>query len=194
MPIGTEVDRIYVSLGADLSGLQSGLRQAARDLETAFNGPVGNATNVLDAAVQSTFSNLSQSLTGAAETGKISFTAMVDSILGDLQRLAVNRFIKQPLGNIVSGLVDGLFSFGGGRAGGGAVSPRQSYLVGERGPELFVPNVSGRIQTTATAAPAAPIVVNFNFPPGADAASFQRAEGQISAMIARAASRGQRNF
>ncbi len=35
--------------------------------------------------------------------------------------------------------------FGGGRAMGGPVSSGTSYVVGERGPELFVPNTSGTI-------------------------------------------------
>ena len=35
--------------------------------------------------------------------------------------------------------------FGGGRANGGPVSGGTSYLVGERGPELFTPSSSGRI-------------------------------------------------
>lgn len=35
--------------------------------------------------------------------------------------------------------------FGGGRAMGGPVSGGTSYLVGERGPELFTPGASGRI-------------------------------------------------
>jgi len=53
------------------------------------------------------------------------------------------------------GVVGGLF--GGGRASGGDVSNERSYLVGERGPELFVPRTSGRIlntdQTRALASP-----------------------------------------
>ena len=35
--------------------------------------------------------------------------------------------------------------FGGGQADGGSVSARTTYLVGERGPELFTPNKSGTI-------------------------------------------------
>jgi hypothetical protein len=35
--------------------------------------------------------------------------------------------------------------FGGGRANGGPVNGGTSYIVGERGPELFVPNTSGKI-------------------------------------------------
>jgi TP901 family phage tail tape measure protein len=37
------------------------------------------------------------------------------------------------------------WSFGGGRANGGPVSSGQTYMVGERGPELFVPGRSGTI-------------------------------------------------
>jgi len=48
-------------------------------------------------------------------------------------------------GGILGGALDfvgGLF----GRATGGAVFPNQAYMVGERGPELFVPSSAGRIQ------------------------------------------------
>ena len=34
-----------------------------------------------------------------------------------------------------------------GRATGGPVSPGRPYMVGERGPELFVPTSSGRVET-----------------------------------------------
>ena len=43
------------------------------------------------------------------------------------------------------GLLGGLFNFGGKRAAGGPVSAGSSYLVGERGPELFTPSRSGNI-------------------------------------------------
>jgi hypothetical protein len=43
------------------------------------------------------------------------------------------------------GAVGGVLGFGGGRANGGPVSSNTAYLVGERGPELFVPGKSGTI-------------------------------------------------
>jgi hypothetical protein len=39
----------------------------------------------------------------------------------------------------------GSTSFWGGKANGGDVSDSNSYMVGERGPELFVPKTSGTI-------------------------------------------------
>ena len=43
------------------------------------------------------------------------------------------------------GAVGGALGFGGGRADGGPVSSGTAYVVGERGPELFVPGRSGTI-------------------------------------------------
>jgi hypothetical protein len=45
----------------------------------------------------------------------------------------------------VAGAVGGFLGFGGNRAMGGSVSANTAYVVGERGPELFVPQGSGTI-------------------------------------------------
>lgn len=48
--------------------------------------------------------------------------------------------------NQVGGLIGALFSgFGGARADGGPVQSGSTYMVGERGPELFTPRTSGMI-------------------------------------------------
>tara|TARA_R110000850_G_scaffold112686_6_gene226915 strand:- start:5005 stop:6792 length:1788 start_codon:yes stop_codon:yes gene_type:complete len=44
----------------------------------------------------------------------------------------------------------GKIGFGGARAGGGPVGKNNSYLVGERGPELFVPNSAGTVVSNET--------------------------------------------
>lgn len=45
----------------------------------------------------------------------------------------------------IGGAIGGALGFGGGRAMGGPVSSGTAYVVGERGPELFVPGKSGSI-------------------------------------------------
>jgi hypothetical protein len=47
------------------------------------------------------------------------------------------------LGSKIGGAIGGMF--GGGRAAGGPVSAGTTYLVGEKGPELFTPSRSGNI-------------------------------------------------
>jgi hypothetical protein len=50
----------------------------------------------------------------------------------------------QRVGGVI-GSVGGFLGFGGNRAMGGSVSANTAYVVGERGPELFVPQGSGSI-------------------------------------------------
>jgi hypothetical protein len=68
------------------------------------------------------------------------------NFIGDAYRAIVQfvNFIKN--NSLVSGIgnvIDGIF--GGAKATGGPVSAGRSYLVGERGPELFMPSGSGNI-------------------------------------------------
>jgi hypothetical protein len=65
-------------------------------------------------------------------------TTVVDGIKG-LISLVKNNPLVQGIGNLIGNV------FGGGKASGGFVSPSQTYLVGERGPELFVPSGTGSI-------------------------------------------------
>jgi phage-related minor tail protein len=58
--------------------------------------------------------------------------------------VAFVNFVKNnPLVSGIGGVISNVF--GGARATGGPVSSGKSYLVGERGPELFVPSGSGNI-------------------------------------------------
>lgn len=60
--------------------------------------------------------------------------------------MAIQKSITEPLFAAISTSIPGL---GGGttpgRAMGGPVTGRKPYIVGERGPELFVPNGSGKV-------------------------------------------------
>jgi phage-related protein len=82
--------------------------------------------------------------------GAISFVIDLFANLVDVVNKAFNaikaivNFIKNnPVTQAIGGAIDNVF--GGGRANGGPVSSGTSYVVGERGPELFVPNTSGTI-------------------------------------------------
>ena len=69
----------------------------------------------------------------------------------------VNQYINSGLTNLFSGplgadgkrsggLVSKLLNvFGGGKAAGGPVSVNTPYMVGEKGPEMFVPRQNGTI-------------------------------------------------
>lgn len=71
----------------------------------------------------------------------------VDAALRDLSRLIARMLIVRTLTSIFPG-VGSLLSSGtslAARAHGGPVQRNRPYLVGERGPELVVPNMSGQV-------------------------------------------------
>jgi|GEM_PF-1576648 len=86
----------------------------------------------------------------------------------------------------------------GGLARGGRVAPGRAFLVGEAGPELFVPSTAGEIVPNArlAAAPAVSVVQNFDLR-GADLAAVAalrresaRIKRELVAEIAASARRG----
>jgi len=74
------------------------------------------------------------------------FRDVLKGIAKDLLRLVIRNQITGPLAQAIGG-----FDFGSlfaARANGGPVFAGDGYLVGERGPELFVPNTAGRVLPT----------------------------------------------
>ena len=189
MVAGSEVDRLHISLGVDLTQMRTGLSQAARDLQQSVNGPLKQEAGSLNNIFGDVFARIGSEIDTVARSGKLSFKNMVSSIVADLARLSFQKFFSSPLTGLLNSIV-------GGRAGGGPVLSSQPFLVGERGPELFVPPSAGRIVANQDlgAAGRGSVVVNFNFPQGTDAESFRNSQSQISAMLTRALSKGQRNL
>ena len=72
-----------------------------------------------------------------------SLREIVNAMLQDIIRIGIRKSITEPLGNAVSGFFSSIF--GGPKALGGPVYAGTGYLVGERGPELFMPAQSGVI-------------------------------------------------
>ncbi len=74
-------------------------------------------------------------------------------LINDLARMALMRGFQALLGISTGGAGFGLAAlFGGFRADGGPVSAGRSYVVGERGPELFTPSASGYITSNESMA------------------------------------------
>lgn len=107
----------------------------------------------------------------------------------DIIRIAARRLVTEPLGNFISAGATNLFSsfgFGGARAMGGPVAAGVPYIVGERGPEMFVspkpgaiiPNVAGN-------------TININVT-GSGQAGSSASDGQLAARIGSAVSRALR--
>jgi hypothetical protein len=146
-----EIERLVVSVRADTQGFARDVGIMRAELDGPFAAGLERAGRLLEG-----------SLVRALQTGKFGFE--------DLRRIALSVLSEIASAAIRTGL-DSIFSSGGGQGGGGGlltsltsifssflgapgratggpVSPGRAYRVGERGPELFVPTSSGRIDAT----------------------------------------------
>lgn len=188
------VEHLAVRLSLDAGALTQQLAAVAPALQGGVVEPARNASSLLGSLFEDAFGSLVDNLTAALRTGKFSFKDFVTSVWSDLSQLGLRRFVLNPLDQILGGLTGGLTGgLAGRRAGGGPVAPFGPYLVGERGPELFRPAMSGAIEPARGPGAARP-VVHFHFPPGTDVAAFRRSESQIAAMLHRLTARGARNL
>ena len=125
----------------------------------SYTDSATNAAKMGEQAFVSVTQNLEQALDQFVQTGKLSFSDLARSIISDLIKIqlkaqATSLFKSSGIGGFFSGLFGGggggspafgSTAFWGGKAEGGDVSSMNSYMVGERGPELFVPKTSGTV-------------------------------------------------
>lgn len=127
-------------------------------LESFFVFGDGVAT-IFGDTVATAFDNLISSGENAKLMIGRAFGDMVSNMLGQLTALISKMLIAVALSSLIGGIFGGganvakvinqIRSAAGlaptGKAIGGPVNMGQAYLVGERGPELFTPNASGKI-------------------------------------------------
>lgn len=75
-------------------------------------------------------------------SGFSNLVGLINGVVSAIRSL-VDLVRNNPLVKGIGGLIDSVF--GGGRASGGPVTAGTTYLVGEKGPELFKPSTSGSI-------------------------------------------------
>lgn len=157
------MDSVIKSNQATQEFAKNGLPQLTRALEDA-----SDMTMQFDAMAVNAFNNFSNTLADALLTGKFNFRDFARSVLSDLARiiarqlvlLAIQKaagFFGGPIGSFVASLAF--------REDGGPVKAGKPYVVGEAGPELFVPSGSGMIlpnDAEFSARPGGDVTVNFN--------------------------------
>jgi phage-related minor tail protein len=163
------------------------LDDTGKALADFASGPVASAADSIGQTMDRTFTAMENAIARFVVSGKASIDAFVTSVVSSLDRLAVKNYVLAPLEGIASGVMQSILPVGGARAEGGPVDAGKSYLVGENGPETFVPSQSGTIVPNGRPA----ITLNVA---ARDAASFLKSETQLAAMLSRALARGQRNL
>lgn len=120
------------------------LAQVGQTFTEAGQFAIEAARNIQDTLGQGLYDILDGNF---QDIGK-SFGNMIKRMVAEAMAADLGRFLLGDFGKTgsVGGILGGIFGlFGGARAGGGPVWPGSAFLVGEKGPELFVPSGSGYI-------------------------------------------------
>jgi len=175
----------YAELTAQISQLNIAL-----ETYKEYGGPIGSVQDSILAktkeqtAVSSQLNKLLEEQGRfAKEAGDVTAKAFEDAVIAggnlrdmirglaqDLLRLIMRQQITEPLARALGASSFFASIFGGPRANGGPVGAGKAYMVGERGPELFVPNSSGSImpndQLSAEGGNGTNVTINYHISSG----------------------------
>ena len=149
------------TIDTELSKLQAILEKVGTEIQTGFLGTLKNATTALsDGIAESLMEGKS-----ALESFQNFFKTIVKKLISDAIRLMI---IQPWLSSIFGFMMPGKsLTWAGGtptigaRAKGGPVSNNTPYMVGEQGPELFVPNSAGNIIPNGAGGGGGPVTNNY---------------------------------
>jgi hypothetical protein len=181
----TLLDTLVVNVRADTQGLKQSLGAARGDFDALAVG------------AQSAAGRMERAFEKFLRTGEFNFDSLKSIALGVLNDIA-NAALNSGLNAIFGGGKRDGSSFGNillggflnaigvpGRATGGPVSSGAPYMVGERGPELFVPEGAGRIEPIAAAARGVNITINMHGS-GNEPRHMARSANQVAVAVRRA--------
>lgn len=148
---GTERGQLEKGGAGPVGQYLEGLRSSAANLNDELE-------NVAVGGLQSLNDGLADAIVRGDSLGKV-FSRVANQIIADLLRIAIQQAATKIFSTILSAVGSsvktsgstgstaavGTGNFKGPRALGGPVSKGSTYLVGEQGQELFVPNVDGQI-------------------------------------------------
>lgn len=193
--MGDEIDEMVVAVRADTGAF----RRDIAAMRAELGGPLVAGAEDAGRAIE-------RALTRAIVSGKMGFEdlkRLALSVMADIARAAISNGISAATGGGSGGSGSGnLLSLGTsiamalfgapGRATGGPVSAGRAYRVGERGPELFVPTASGRIEATgAGGVRNIAITVNVRGDAGSEPQRLVQTGRQLARAVRRAVASGE---
>lgn len=185
-----ELDDLIIEVRAETSAFQADIEGMRSAIDTSLLDGFSRAGSVLESGLLS-----------AIRRGKLGFDDLKSVALRAMNDIAAQA-VQSGIGSLFGGAgggtgLAGLFTntigalFGlPGRATGGPVAPGSAYLVGERGPEVFVPTSSGRVETLSNGSSKGRdvrVAINLVAPRGANQPTIlRRSTRQVASAIRRA--------
>ncbi len=171
-----EVDRMVIGVRADTAGFAREVEAMRGTLEGSLGIGAERAGRAIEGA-----------LLRAVRSGKFGFEELKTvalSVMADIAKAALREGLGAATGAgaSLSGVLAGLVGLPG-RATGGPVSPGRGYVVGERGPEVFVPTSSGRVETGGSGGRDVRVSITVQAGAGDAPAALQRSGRQVARAV-----------
>ena len=139
-----EIEQLMISVRADTQGFARDVSAMRSQIDGPLIDGLGRAGQVLERGLMSA---LRRGSLGFDDLKRIALAVMEEIAAAAISQGLARIGLGGPGGgsSLGAGLLSGLLGLPG-RATGGPVSAGRPYLVGERGPELFVPTGFGRVE------------------------------------------------
>lgn len=183
------VDELLVEVRASTQGFAQDIAAMRGTFDGTLVDGFEKAGRVLERGL---LSAIGRGSLGFDDLKRVAASAL-DQIAGQAMQLGLEKLFGGGggggAGGLLSGLVGSLLGLPG-RATGGPVSPGRAFMVGERGPEVFVPTSAGRIETAAPARSRdVRVSIALNAARGASApTALERSSRQVASAVRRAMS------
>ncbi|MEG3163790.1 tail tape measure protein [Sphingomonas sp. PB2P19] len=144
----------------------------------------GELEGVLGAGAERAAARIETALLRAVRSGKLGFEELKAVALAAMDAIA-RRALEAGVQSVLSSVATEPAVTGGqpGRATGGPVSPGRAYLVGERGPELFVPVSSGRVEASGSGVREVRVAITVNASGDAAPAMLAQSSRQVARAV-----------
>jgi hypothetical protein len=186
-----EIERTVVSVRADTGAFARDIAEMRGQLEGPLVAGAAQAGRAIEGA-----------LLRAVRTGRLGFDDLKRvalAAMADIAAAALRAGLgggargggQGGLGGLAAALLGAVLG-APGRAIGGSVAPGRPFLVGERGPELFVPTASGRIEPSLEGrVREVRVHLTINAPAGEAPAMLSRSSRQVARAVRQALSRAE---
>jgi hypothetical protein len=139
------LDALVIDVRASTEGFAADVETMRRALDTSLLEGFGRAGHVLENGL---LSALRRGTLGFDDLKRVAIRAL-DEIASHALRSGISILFggsgSSGLGGLIGQSLGALLGLPG-RATGGPVSPGRAYIVGEAGPEVFLPTTSGKIE------------------------------------------------
>lgn len=186
------MDELLIEVRASTSGFAADIAEMRSTFDTTLVDGFSQAGSVLERGL---LSAIRKGGLGFDDLKRTAFQAL-DQIAAQALQSGLGSLFgggssssSGGLGGLLGGALGAIFGLPG-RATGGPVSPGRGYLVGERGPELFVPTSAGRVETGMPGTAGSRdvrVAIQLSSPRGSDSpVALQRSSRQVASAVRRA--------